>query len=248
MTETITSKSNSRLKELRKLQDRKHRERTGLFAAEGEDMLSAALAHGQLPETVFFDPAAPPAVPHGVEQVPVVREALDSAATLGSGTRVIGVWRQHWSPLDRPSLYLHDVSDPGNVGTIIRAAQAFGAGQVVLSPQAADPFGPKAVRAAMGAIFGQPVARAAWEDVRAAAGRAIALVPHEGVALRELSLPAAPLFVLGAERTGLPEAIAAACDAVAHIPVGDADSLNVAMTATLCLYECSPRYRAGSDA
>jgi TrmH family RNA methyltransferase len=253
MTETITSKSNPRLKELRKLQDRKHRERTGLFAAEGQDMLSAALAHGHSPETVYFDPASPPALPHGVEQVAVVREALDSASTLGSGSRVIGVWRQQWAELqqparrlgdERPFLYLHDVADPGNVGTIIRAAHAFGAGQVVLSPQAADPFGPKAVRAAMGAIFAQPVARAAWEDVRAAGDTAVALVPRQGPALRELSLPAPPLFVLGAERTGLPDAIAAACDAVAHIPVGDADSLNVAMTATLCLYE----YLARSDA
>ena len=241
MTEPITSKSNPRLKELRKLHERKHRDHTGLFLAEGEDMLAAALNHGHVPETVYFDAAAAPALPHDVEQVAVEREALDAAGTLGSGSRVVGVWRQVWSELDVPSVYLHDVADPGNVGTIIRAAQAFGAGQVVLSRQTADPFGPKAVRAAMGAIFGQPVVRASWEQARAAAGLAVALVPREGAALRELPLDRAPMFVLGAERTGLPAEIVAACDRTAHVPVGSADSLNVAMTATLCLYEYSLR-------
>jgi TrmH family RNA methyltransferase len=243
MTEPITSKSNPHLKELRKLHDRKHRERTGLFLAEGEDMLTAALKHGHVPQTVYVDAAAPLALPDGVEQVAVDRKVLDGAGTLGSGSRVLGVWRQTWAELDARSLYLHDVADPGNVGTILRAAEAFGAGTVALSPRTADPFGPKAVRASMGAIFGQPVVRATWDQARAASSLAVALVPGEGTALRELALRASPLFVLGAERTGLPPEIVAACDEVAHIPVGT-DSLNVAMTATLCLYE----YRARSDA
>ena len=250
MTEQITSRSNPRLKELRKLQERKHRDRTGLFVAEGEDMLTAALKHGRMPETVYYDAAAAPALPHDVEQVGVDHGVLASAGTLGSGSRVIGVWEQVWATLDpparrlgdeRPFLYLHDVADPGNVGTILRAAQAFGAGPVALSPQTADPFGPKAVRAAMGAIFGQPVVRATWEQVRAAGGTTVALVPREGVSLRELPLDRAPLFALGAERAGLPAEIVASCDHVANVPVGDADSLNVAMTATLCLYEYSRR-------
>jgi RNA methyltransferase, TrmH family len=243
MTEPITSKSNPHLKELRKLHDRKHRERTGLFLAEGEDMLNAALKHGQVPQTVYFDAAVRLALPDGVEQVAVDRKVLDGAGTLGSGSRVLGVWRQNWAELDAPSLYLHDVADPGNVGTILRAAEAFGAGTVALSPRTADPFGPKAVRASMGAIFGQPVVRTTWDQARAASNLAVALVPGEGAALRELTLPGSPLFVLGAERTGLPPEIVAACDQVTHIPVGT-DSLNVAMTATLCLYE----YRARSDA
>jgi TrmH family RNA methyltransferase len=95
----------------------------------------------------------------------------------------------------------------------------------------------------MGAIFGQPVVRASWDETRAATSLAVALVPGAGTALRDLTLPAAPLFVLGAERTGLPPEIVAACDEVANIPVST-DSLNVAMAATLCLYE----YRARSDA
>jgi RNA methyltransferase, TrmH family len=265
MTETITSKSNPRLKEVRKLHDRKHRERTGLFIAEGEDMLAAALNHGRVPETVLFTPEFDlPDLPREVEVLSVSPDALASAGSLGSGSRVLGIWRERSADLESPSLYLHDVADPGNVGTILRAAEAFGAGQVVLSPHAADPFGPKAVRASMGAIFGQPPVRASWAEARAASDFAVALVPGEGAPLRELPIPRPPLFVLGAERTGLPAEIAAACDHVAHIPVGDPGSLNVAMTATLCLYEFSsasaagakhrtlggrsPRYRARSDA
>ncbi len=252
MTEPITSRSNPRLKELRKLHDRKHRDRTGLFVAEGEDMLTAALRHGHVPETLYFDATASPTLPDGVEHVAVDPKTLAGAGTLGSGSRVLGVWRQRWAALqtparrlgdERPFLYLHDVADPGNVGTILRAAEAFGAGEVVLSTQAADPFGPKAVRASMGAIFGQPVVRATWDQARAVSDLAVALVPGEGTALRELTFPGSPLFVLGAERMGLPPEIIAACDEVAHIPVGT-DSLNVAMAATLCLYE----YRARSDA
>jgi TrmH family RNA methyltransferase len=158
---------------------------------------------------------------------------------------VVGVWRERWSPLGSPTLYLHDVADPGNVGTILRAAQAFGAGPVALSPRSADPFSPKAVRASMGAIFAQPVARAGWEEARAAGDHAVALVPGAGRPLRELELSSQPLFALGAERTGLPPEIVSACDETSHVPlVAGADSLNVAMTATLCLYE----YRARFDA
>ena len=250
MTELITSRTNPRLKELRKLRERKHRERTGLFLAEGEDMLAAALNHGHVPEAVYFDPAfadaLPAALPDAVERVAVEHDVLTSAGTLGSGSRVVGVWREQWAELGAgPTLYLHDVADPGNVGTILRAAHAFGAGSVLLSPQTADPFSPKAVRGSMGAIFAQLVTRATWAEARGASHNAVALVPGAGSPLRELEWSVPPLFVLGAERTGLPAEIVDACDQVAHIALGPAaDSLNVAMTATLCLYE----YRARSDA
>ena len=186
MTETITSKSNPRLKELRKLHDRKHRERTGLFIAEGEDMLAAALNHGARAGDRLCRPRTfqLPDLPAEVEVLSVSPDALASAGSLGSGSRVLGdlagAVGGSWTS---PSLYLHDVADPGNVGTILRAAEAFGAGQVVLSPHAADPFGPKAVRASMGAIFGQPVVRASWAEARAASDLAVALVPGEGAAV-----------------------------------------------------------------
>jgi len=257
MSDAITSTHNPRIRTLRKLRDRRHREESGLFMAEGEDMLEAALRHGAVPRSVFAVPDPPPQLealmarlPAHTERVTASADALAVAGSLGSGSRVIGVWEMpdiESVPAAQepgPVLYLHDVADPGNVGTVLRAARAFGAGLVLLSPRAADPFGPKAVRAGMGAVFGQPLVRADFESGCARLGdhRAIALVPGAGRPLRDVELEGAVLFALGAERAGLPEAVVAACEEIAHVPVdrGGADSLNVAMTATLCLYE----YRA----
>jgi RNA methyltransferase, TrmH family len=246
----ITSKKNQRLKELMRLQDRKHRRETGLFVAEGEDLVAEALRHGVVPETIFSVHGAglPFELPGGVEHFEATSEALSAASNLGSGARVIGVFKVQWTLLEPHHrlggggqfLFLHDVSDPGNVGTAIRSAHAFGAGAVVLGERTADPFGPKAVRASMGAIFAVPVARTGLEEARTAlAARAVALVPGAGAPLRELDLASPVLFVCGSERGGLPESLVESCDDVAHVPLapGGAESLNVAMTATLCLYE-----------
>jgi RNA methyltransferase, TrmH family len=259
---TITSPKNERLKELRKLHDRKHRERAKLFLAEGEDMLAEAVRWGALPKTVFHDPEELGGdvpilrdLPPEVERVAVQGDALRASGTLGSGSRVIGVWEQRKLDPDRnpiagsPAigsdvLYLHEVADPGNVGAVLRSALALVPSVVVLSPGTADPFGPKAVRASMGAIFGQPLARASFEELRAdmvPGARMIALAPHAGESLREVDLRPPAVFCMGSERLGLPDAVVAACDEVCHVPLraDGAESLNVAMTATLCLYELS---------
>ena len=243
----ITSKRNQRLRELKRLQDRKHRRERGLFVAEGEDLVAEALLHGALPQEVFSVQGAglPFSLPEGVEHVEATAEALSSVSSLGSGSRVIGVFAQQWSdagelPTANCALYLHDVADPGNVGTVLRAAYAFAADSVVLSERTADPFGPKAVRASMGAVFAVRLARAGLDIARSVLGvRTVALVPNEGLPLRRLDLESPVLFVLGGERAGLPDAVTEACDEVAHVPLapGGAESLNVAMTATLCLYE-----------
>jgi RNA methyltransferase, TrmH family len=128
------------------------------------------------------------------------------------------------------------VADPGNVGTLIRSADAFGAG-VALSAGCADPTGPKALRASMGAIFRVPIG--AFDGV---AGRRIALVPRGGEPLAETDLSGEVVFVLGAEREGLPDDVLARCDATATIPLAPgAESLNVAMAGTVALYELARR-------
>jgi TrmH family RNA methyltransferase len=129
------------------------------------------------------------------------------------------------------------VGDPGNVGTIVRSALAFGATSVVLGPGCADPFGPKAVRASMGAIFQVPVARVA--SVHELPGELVALVARAG---EPLAGPAGGdvTLLVGAERAGLPDDVVAACDRVAHIPIAG-ESLNAAMAATIGLYELRPR-------
>jgi TrmH family RNA methyltransferase len=135
-------------------------------------------------------------------------------------------------------LALWHVADPGNVGTLLRSADAFDA-SVALSPGCADPTGPKALRASMGAVF--RVRTAGFDDVR---GTRVALVPHGGTPLPELDLDGQVVFVLGAERGGLPGDVLDRCDAVASIPQGgDAESLNVAMAGTVALYELARRSR-----
>ena len=230
MTATpITSTDNQRLKALRKLARRRERERTGRFVAEGEDLLAAADAAGW-PALERFAAAG-----SGLPGREVAGELLAAASSLGSGTRALAVYGQRWARATGPvCVYLHGVADPGNVGTVLRSASALGASSVVLGPGCADPYGPKAVRASMGAIFSIPVARGTVDELP---GQRIALVPRAGEPLRG---PAAGevSVVAGAEREGIPGEVVERCHSVAHIPV-TGDSLNVAMAVTVALYELS---------
>ena len=149
----IESPHNEKLKLVRKLRDRKHREREGLFATEGEDLLEAGRVAGAEPKFVLV------AAGSGIDGEEVASELLADVSTLGSSTRVIAVWpipgdRTQLSPHTGDNcacIYLHSVGDPGNVGTIVRTADALIEGPVVLGPGCADPFSPKAVRAVAGA-------------------------------------------------------------------------------------------------
>jgi TrmH family RNA methyltransferase len=223
----ITSKDNTTLKTMRKLQrDKKFRAREGLFVAEGEDLVDAARANGWLPEVVLEA---------GVDVEP---DLLHAVSALGSGSRVMAIFRERWSrPAGQLSVYLHGVGDPGNVGTIIRSAHALADGPVVLGPGCADPYSPKAVRASMGSLFARPPARVtSFDEIP---GTTIALERGAGDPLGEVQAEAPVTLCLGAERTGLPREVANAATAVAHIPLrpDGPDSLNVAMAATVALYE-----------
>jgi TrmH family RNA methyltransferase len=221
----ITSPHNDKLKLIRKLRDRRGREREGLFVAEGEDLVAAAWE----PEFVL------------VAGEDVEPELLDAISTLGSGTRVVGVYRQRWSePGGELSIYLHGVGDPGNVGAVIRSAHAFCDGPVVLGPDCADPFSPKAVRASMGSVFARPPARAALADLT---GTTVALIPGGGTPLAELEVRPPVVLCLGSEREGLPEDVAGAAALRAEIPLraDGPESLNVAMAATVAAYDLSRR-------
>jgi TrmH family RNA methyltransferase len=229
----ITSPHNEQLKEIRKLAGRKWRDKLRQFVAEGEDLLEAADAAGWEPLARLVAEGS------GLGGEEVKPHLLQQVSQLGSGTRAIGVYAQRWDvPAGPLCLALWGVNDPGNVGTALRSALAFGAGSVALGPGTADPYGPKAVRASMGALFDVPVARV--RTVEELPGRTIALVAHGGD-------PLAPdgdtTLVIGAEREGLPDDVVAACDATATIPV-HAESLNAAMAATVALYECNRRMAA----
>ncbi len=154
---TITSPHNPRLKELRKLQRRRERERSGRFLAEGEDLIAAALAAGR-PTLAGYRLAG--TTIGGADFEDVEENVMAGLLTLGSGTRAIGVYGQRFTkPVGPLCVYLHGVGDPGNVGAVLRSALAFGASCVALGPGCADPHSPKAVRASMGAIFAVGLAR-----------------------------------------------------------------------------------------
>ena len=211
----ITSADNDKLKTIRKLQQKRWRNKLGLFTAEGEDLIR--------PEAEYV-------LRSGID---VETDLLDAVSTLGSGTRVIGVYRQRWAePTGDLLVYLHGVEDPGNVGTIIRSAHALADATVVLGPGSADPYSPKAVRASMGSIFDRPPARATIEQLD---GHKVALDATAERQLRDVDLTKPVVLVLGSERGDLPEGLEAV-----RIPV-HADSLNVAMAATVALYEVALR-------
>jgi RNA methyltransferase, TrmH family len=129
------------------------------------------------------------------------------------------------------------VGDPGNVGTLIRTAEALGPAFVALSAGSADPTGPKALRSSMGSLFRVPLV--AFDE---APGRRVALVAHGGVAPAELDLSGPVTFVLGAEREGLPDEVLARSDERMTIPLADgAESLNVATAGAIALYERTRR-------
>jgi RNA methyltransferase, TrmH family len=234
----ISSPQNEKLKLVRKLRDRKHREREGLFASEGEDLLAAGLAAGAEPRLVLV------AAGSGLEGEEVAPELLDGVSSLGSGTRAIAVWpapkaSTESSPVsgdEVPCIYLHGVGDPGNVGTIVRTADALIDGPVVLGPDCADPFSPKAVRASMGSVFASPPLRA---GVEATPEPRAALVAHGGAGLD--ALDGAATICLGAERDGLPQEVLSLCAISVTIPVrpGGAESLNVAAAAAIAAQRIS---------
>ncbi len=214
----ITSADNEKLKTIRKLQQKRWRNKLGLFTAEGEDLMR--------PEAEYV-------LRSGIDVEP---DLLDAVSTLGSGTRVIGVYKQRWAePAGDLLVYLHGVEDPGNVGTIIRSAHALADATVVLGPGSADPYSPKAVRASMGSIFDRPPARATLDRL---AGQKVALDATAERELTDLEVTKPVVLVLGSERGALPDGLESV-----RIPV-HADSLNVAMAASVALYEVANRMAA----
>jgi TrmH family RNA methyltransferase len=239
----ITSAHNAHLKELRKLsQRRRARELAGRFVAEGEDLLAAADEAGWAAVERYC------AAGSGLVGTEVEPELLAAVSELGSGTRALAVYETRWAhrPAGPLCVSLHGLADPGNVGTILRSAVAFGAGSVAIGPGTADPYGPKAVRASMGAVFEVPLAR--FERVAELPAPTVALVADGPTPLHDLRLArqdggvAGPqvTLMIGAEREGLAPELVQSADHVARIPIVT-HSLNAAMAATVALYEVARR-------
>ena len=229
---TIHNPQHPNLNQVTLLRTRRGRDRSGRFVAEGEDLIAAAAANGWQPVDSFVAEGS------GLSGTEVSEEALAEVSALGSGTRALAIYEQRWSEPTGPlAVWLHGVGDPGNVGTIIRSAHAFGAASVILGPGSADPFGPKAVRASMGAIFSVAVARA--DQIEQLPGTTVALAASAPLQLDGAPWPGGEVTLLiGAEREGLPTDVVAAASEARSIAI-DGDSLNAAMAATIALYSCT---------
>jgi RNA methyltransferase, TrmH family len=230
----ITSASNARLKLVRKLASRRQRAKLGLFVCEGEDLVAAGLDAGLVPVDALADAGRQALVDRLPNVELVASELMAEVSSLGHPARVIAVFRRADLPrgAEAAGLALWQVADPGNVGTLLRTADALGSAFVALSQGCADPTSPKALRASAGAVFRVPTA-----EFEEAPRPWLGLVASGGTALWEAELGDGT-FVLGAEREGLPDEVLARCDAQLSIPQeSSAESLNVAAAGSLALYE-----------
>ena len=222
----IISRDNERLKLVRKLHEKRWRDKLGLFFVEGEDAVAAATA-------------APVDVLRAGEDVEP--RLLAEVATAAHPPRVIAVYRRAnlpgWEDRD-VTLALWRVADPGNVGTLLRTADAFGAA-VALSDGCADPTSTKALRASAGSIWRVPLGTWDASNRLLQGTRRVALTAHGGEHLAGVDLSGRVAFLLGAEREGLPDAVSR--DLEVTIPIERAESLNVAATGAIALYELARR-------
>jgi TrmH family RNA methyltransferase len=267
----VAGRQNHSVKLARKLQKRKHRRERGLLVGEGMDLLRAAVDAGadvrdllvrrelvaDLPSLLLERAASgEQAGATGVDIGVCDEETLGYASSLGGSADVVFICPEPvWSLGDlrlgeQVTVVLAGVGDPGNVGTLVRSCAAFGAGGVVCSPGTADPFGPKAMRAGMGAQFLVPVVtevtaadlEARIERLVAAGGKGPEVLiadPHQGEDVRTLRLEGGALIVLGAERAG--PGVEWSSGRRVMIPQRRFDSLNVAMAGTILLYAFSQK-------
>ena len=259
MRKHITGYSNPTVKALRALREKKHRKREGKFLAEGLRLLTDARESGRVPEMLVMAEARDPhpllrALEEAVEQadgeiVETTPDILSKITGKDNPQAVVGVFAEFdtsLAALDRDAvpiwLVAQALRDPGNLGTMLRTGDAVGAGGLILLDDSADPFSVEAVRASMGAIFTQRIARASWEEfaawLRAGDGQLVAASLRDAVPYRGAPY-AAPCFVMvGNESRGLPEEYEMAADLRVNMPMrGRADSLNAAVAAAVLSYE-----------
>ena len=266
MRRTITGFSNPTVKLLRSLRDKKHRRREGLFLAEGLRLLTDALASRRVPQMLVMAQgrSAHPLLAEleqavaaaGGEVVETTPDILGKITGKDNPQSVAGVFAEFdtsLAALDREQakiwLVAQALRDPGNLGTMLRTGDAVGAGGLILVDDCADPFSVEAVRASMGAVFTQAIARAPWDEFIAWL-RAPGAPPAQLVAA-SLRNPTdyraapyqAPCFVMvGNESQGLPAEYEAQCDLTVTMPMrGRADSLNAAIAAAVLAYEVLAR-------
>lgn len=259
MRRLITGFSNPTVKFLRSLRDKKHRRREGKFLAEGLRLLTDARASGRLPELLVMARGRDEhpllaalegdVVASGGEVIETGEDILEKITGKDNPQAVAGVFAEFDTSLagiERSAapiwLVAQAMRDPGNLGTMLRTCDAVGAGGLILLDDCADPFSVEAVRASMGAIFTQRLARARWDEflpwLRSGPGQLVAASLRESVPYRGAPYAAPCFLMVGNESRGLPEDYETACDLRVTIPMrGRADSLNAAIAGAVLAYE-----------
>ena len=249
--ETITSRSNPLCTHLRKLaSDRAYRRKCGEFLCDSPKLLEEALVHGgDLRTVVCTEDAALPPIPAGVRRVSVPADVMKSVSPAQAPQGVLAVCAMRAPALPemlpgKRYVVLDGVQDPGNVGTILRTADAFRADGMFLVNGCADLYNPKTVRATMGAVFRCPVWNCDIPNLRRLLTNSG--LPLYGAALRADTVDARTLdysrcaIAIGSEGKGLSQALLAVCDQTVLIPMSDhCESLNAAMAATVLLWEAA---------
>ena len=265
MPREVTAFSNTTVKRLRSLRDKKARRNEGLFLAEGLRIMAEARDSGMLPEIVAFadEGAAHPlaaeivaeAEAAGAEAIHVSGDILTKMSGKDNAPLLIGAYRQPPTGLDRIDRSASDLwlvaqalRDPGNLGTILRTGDAVAAGGLILIDECADPFSVEAVRASMGAIFTQQAAAAPWDEfvawLRSGPGQLVGTSLRTDTDYLGARFDRPCFLLIGNESHGLPAAYEAECDLLVKMPMlGRADSLNAAVAAAVIAFHVRASWR-----
>lgn len=256
----ITSLTNDRIKAIRALEMRKVRKETGLFVAEGTSLLVTARDHGFVPETLVYQAGAAGggvarglvkhALEAGSDVLEVSEPVLAKLASKDNPQSLLGVFRQQFAPAPDPAkltsadtwLALEEIRDPGNLGTIIRTADAVGLSGIILVGTTCDPYALESIRATMGSIFAVPIVKLDRDSfftlAKAWPGEVIGTHLDAREDFRRTQYNGRELIVMGSEGPGLSGGAAAVCSTLVKIPMAGAlDSLNLAIATALMLYQ-----------
>jgi len=266
MVRQVTAFSNSTVKLLRSLRDKKARKSEGLFLAEGLRILTEARDRGLLPEIIAFSPegARHPLAAEiiaatetaGGDAIETSADILSKMSGKDNPQMVLGAYRQPETSLDRIErskaplwIVAQALRDPGNIGTILRTGDAAGAGGLILIDESADPFSVEAVRASMGALFTQDIATARWPEfvswLRSGEGQLVGTSLKATLDYLDAEYRQPCFLLIGNEQQGLPADYEAECDLRVRIPMaGRADSLNAAMATAVMAFAIRASWRS----
>ena len=265
MPREVTAFSNTTVKRLRSLRDKKARKEEGLFLAEGLRIITEARDSGLLPEIVMFSaegarhPLASEIIAAteaaGGDAIETTPDILSKTSGKDNPQMLLAAYRQpqtSLSAIDRSSAPLwfaaQALRDPGNIGTILRTGDAVGAGGLILIDDSADPYSVEAVRASMGAIFTQQVAKASWSEfvswLRSGEGQLVGTSLNTEQDYLAVDYRPPSFLLIGNEQQGLPPAYEEECDLLVKIPMsGRADSLNAAIAAAVMAFQIKASWR-----